>query len=119
MILVHGDNYKGGISMSKKNYTKYANKQDEEIINEPIAVKKDAEPVAEDNLVSENKTGIVTNCVRLNVRKEPKTDAAIICEIDNKTEVVIDENASTREFYKVYMASGIEGFCMKKYITIQ
>lgn len=105
--------------MSKKNYAKYAKKQDEEIINESIVVEKDVEPVVEDNLVSENKIGIVTNCVRLNVRKEPKTDAAIVCEIDNKTEVEIYENESTREFYKVCMASGIEGFCMKKYITIK
>lgn len=33
---------------------------------------------------------------------------------EHNTMLVIYENESTEEFYKVYTASGIEGFCMKK-----
>lgn len=62
--------------------------------------------------------GIVVDCVKLNVRKAPAADAAIICTIPRETEVVISEEESTEEFYKVYTASGIEGFCMKQYISI-
>jgi hypothetical protein len=65
------------------------------------------------------KMGFVTNCKKLNIREEPKIDSAIVCEVDYQTELMIDENESTEEFYKVFTAAGIEGFCMKKFITIQ
>ncbi len=65
------------------------------------------------------KIGFVTNCKKLNIREEPRIDAAIVCEVDYQTELTIDENESTEEFYKVFTAAGIEGFCMKNFITIQ
>ncbi len=65
------------------------------------------------------KMGFVTNCKKLNIREEPRTDATIVCEVDYQTELMIDENESTEEFYKVFTAAGIEGFCMKNFITIQ
>lgn len=65
------------------------------------------------------KNGFVTNRKKLNVREEHKTDSAIVCEVDYQTELMIDENESTEEFYKVFTAAGVEGFCMKKFITIQ
>jgi hypothetical protein len=65
------------------------------------------------------KIGLVTDCKKLNVREEPQADAAIICEIAYQTELIIDEKESTEEFYKVCMAVGIEGFCMKKFIAVQ
>jgi len=65
------------------------------------------------------KIGFVTNCKKLNVREKPRTDATIICEVDYQTEVMIDEKESTEEFYKVYTAAGVEGFCMKKFIAIR
>jgi len=61
----------------------------------------------------------VTNCKKLNLREEPKKDSAIVCEVDYQTELMIDENESTEEFYKVCTAAGIEGFCMRKFIAIQ
>jgi hypothetical protein len=67
----------------------------------------------------EVKIGFVTNCKKLNVREEPKTDSAIVCEVDYQTELMLDEKGSTEEFYKVCTATGIEGFCMKKFIAIQ
>jgi hypothetical protein len=65
------------------------------------------------------KIGFVTNCKKLNVREEPRIDSAIVCEVDYQTELMIDENESTEEFYKVFTTAGIEGFCMKNFITIQ
>lgn len=69
--------------------------------------------------ISEIKVGIVTNCRKLNVREEPKLDAAVVCEVICQTELMIDEKESNDEFYKVCTAAGIEGFCMKKFIAIQ
>jgi hypothetical protein len=51
--------------------------------------------------------------------KKPTVEAPVVCEIVCQTELMIDENESTEEFYKVFTAAGIEGFCMKKFITIQ
>lgn len=65
------------------------------------------------------KMGFITNCKKLNIREEPRTDATIVCEVDYQTKLMIDENESTEEFYKVFTAAGIEGFCMKNFITIQ
>ena len=63
-------------------------------------------------------TGIVVNCERLNVRRDPQRDAPIVCVINKNTEVMIDESGSTRHFYKICTASGIEGFCVRDYIAI-
>lgn len=67
----------------------------------------------------EVKIGVVSNCNKLNIREEPSLDANIVCEITSTTELMIDENESTEEFYKVFTMSGLEGFCMKKFITVQ
>ena len=63
--------------------------------------------------------GIVTHCSRLNIRKEPTIKAAIVCEIDSNAELMVDQKESTEDFYKVCTATGIEGFCMKQFISVQ
>lgn len=64
-------------------------------------------------------SGVVTDCLKLNVRKESNTDADIVAVIDLLTEVMIDMDDSSDEFYKICTADGVEGFCMKKYIAVQ
>mgnify|MGYP000707620912 CR=1 FL=1 len=63
--------------------------------------------------------GIVIDCKNLNVREQPDGEADVLGTISADSEVLIDENEPTSEFYKVCTASGLEGFCMKKYIVIQ
>jgi hypothetical protein len=63
-------------------------------------------------------TGIVTGCARLNVRNDPSTTARILCALNESTEVMIDEDDSTEDFYKVCTATGVEGYCMKDFITL-
>ena len=67
----------------------------------------------------EVKIGVVANCNKLNVREKPTVEAPVVCEVVCQTELMIDENESTEEFYKVFTMSGLEGFCMKKFITVQ
>lgn len=62
--------------------------------------------------------GVVLNCPKLNVRKEPNTNADVVFVADNSTELVIDENSSTEDWFSVCTDNGIEGYCMKKYIAI-
>lgn len=63
--------------------------------------------------------GKVSGCKKLNIRKEPDGEAEILDVISNSSEIMIDESESTADFYKVYTESGLEGFCMKQYITVQ
>ena len=101
--------------MSKKDYTRYSKNQEKvREIQNGVAT---PEPVVEEE-PAKMKNGIVTDCVKLNVRKEPNTDAEIVCVIAGATEVAIDEANSTDVFYKVCTAAGIEGYCMKKFITL-
>lgn len=64
-------------------------------------------------------SGVVTDCLRLNIRKEPNLDAEVLTVIDLLSEVVVDMAASTEEFYKVTTSTGVEGFCLKKHIALQ
>lgn len=64
-------------------------------------------------------SGVVVNCLKLNVRREPKVNGEIITAIPALTEVVIDMDASSSDFYKVCAATGVEGFCMRKYIALK
>ncbi len=63
--------------------------------------------------------GIVINCKNLNVREQPNGEADVLGTIPADSELLIDESESTSEFYKVCAVSGLEGFCMKKYIAVQ
>lgn len=63
--------------------------------------------------------GVVTDCLRLNVRKEPKADAEVVAIIDALSQVTVDMDKSTGEFCKVLTPAGVEGFCMKKYIALR
>lgn len=81
------------------------------------AVEESIEETVEETPVSV--TGIVSGCNKLNVRKSPTPLAEVLCVIDKNSKVEIDEAASTTEFYKVCTASGVEGYCMKKFITVE
>lgn len=63
--------------------------------------------------------GIVIDCKNLNVREQPDGEADVLGTIPADSEILIDESESTSEFYKVCAVSGLEGFCMKKYIAVQ
>ena len=64
-------------------------------------------------------TGTVVNCGKLNVREAPTVSSAVVCEIPVNSEVAIDTDNSTDEFYKVCTEHGFEGYCMKKYIEVE
>lgn len=103
--------------MSRTNYTKFSNPKPEEIpIEEPVV-----ETVQEETVEQEVDflTGVVDHCSMLNVRSEPDRNATVLRAISVTTNVMIDPTESTDEFYKVYLADGSEGFCMKKFIEIE
>ena len=63
--------------------------------------------------------GVVIDCLKLNVRKEPSGDAEVLAIIDALSKVTVDMDASSGAFYKVCTAAGVEGFCMRKYIALK
>lgn len=101
--------------MSKKR-----NKPVAKPVTETIEAIEEIQVVEEVEVVEAEivKTGKVANCSKLNVRKRPVANAEIICIIDKGTDMVVDENKSTEEFYKVILNSGVEGYCMKKFIAV-
>ncbi len=63
-------------------------------------------------------TGVVT-CLRLHIHTEPNVDSEVVCKIRYLTEVEIDLNSSTDDFYKVCTETGAEGYCKKGEVTLK
>lgn len=90
---------------------------------DPVLV--DSVEIAEDTRVEEIEEaveeiiGVVTDCLRLNIRKEPNKDSEVAVIVNCLDEVKIDPETSTDEWYAVCTVAGIEGFCMKKYIAVR
>lgn len=61
--------------------------------------------------------GFVDNCSKLNVRKSPSIKSDVLLVLNRDDEVIVRPDDSDDEWYAVY-ANEQEGFCMKKYITI-
>ena len=127
--------------MSNKHYTQYSKFSGEEpmLVNDPeleveeaveekveepiegqiVIPEVEPEPDPEPSVEPENqKFGKVSNCKKLNIRKLPSRDAEIVSELIEGSEVMIDEKESTALFYKICTEHGIEGYCMKDYITV-
>lgn len=128
--------------MKHKNYTQYSqNKNNKEVNNnvidgqitvfETVNPEEGATLSADEvinNLTTEdvatvnddgNLTGVVTGCTRLYVRERPDKHAKPLCLIDVDEEVtILTDEATTEDFYSVITSSGVKGYCMKNYITV-
>ena len=58
------------------------------------------------------------NCARLNVRVSPMVDASVVCVLDCGAKVSITDDFDD-VFYNIYTETGICGYCMKKFITVE
>ena len=89
-----------------------------------VEEKVDAAIVPEEPVVEEAPTikivkGVVSGCTKLNVRKEAKKDAKVLAVIDVKTKVEVEPDNSTDKWYKIITKDGVEGYCMKEFITLK
>jgi hypothetical protein len=127
--------------MSKHNYSQYSKKNadiDETIVEETDVVEET--PVVEETVVVDETvvteaapvvevdvdkkrakpakpiTGVVVNCTKLNVRANPDATADVVCVLDAKSEVKIDKAKSNKEWFAVCTATGVEGYCMRKFV---
>lgn len=76
-----------------------------------------AEPEVEP-IKPEPKTGIVT-ANKLNIRKLPSPNAPVVAVVDKDTQLMIEPDYETVEWFQVYTPAGIDGYCMKKFVTIK
>lgn len=119
--------------MSKQNYqnyNKHYNNQKpsteakveevvEEIVETPVedTVEEQIEETKE-IIKKEVIIGVVTGCNKLNVRKSPSPKADKVATVEADSKLMIDMDESTAEYYKVYTESGIDGYCVKEYVTV-
>lgn len=54
-----------------------------------------------------------------NVFYGPSFDSDVLCVVTPDEEFEIDHNESRGEFYKIYTASGVEGFVRKKSVRTE
>ena len=64
-------------------------------------------------------TGVVTNCFKLNVRKEATTASDIMTVVTEGTKLMIDLDKSTASWYAIMFDDGKRGFVMKDFVKIK
>ena len=87
-----------------------AEEVEEEVTEE---VTKEATKEADSTVV-----GYVSGCLKLNIREEGYLGANVVCVVPEKTALLIEVAESNDEWYKVYTETGMEGLCMKQYVTL-
>lgn len=85
----------------------------------PSEENSNVESVDETTNVTEKTNGVVCGCETLFVRSEANKESSPLTIIEKDSKVEIDLDQSTEDFYKVTIESGIEGYCMKKFIEIK
>lgn len=138
-VLGNKDKKKEEIRLSRHNYSQYSNKNkknDENKVDETVDVTEEAaaqevevtpevvdtpvvEPVeetVETVALPKTVTGVVVNCAKLNMRAKPNANAAVICVLNAASEIEINIEESTDEWFRVYTATGVDGYCMRKFV---
>ena len=92
--------------------------------NTPTPASEDTQAsIPETEVTIDPVIGYVSNCEKLNIRRDPDTNAEILIVVNNNTKVEIDEELSTDEFYSVvaYCPNDVtvEGYAMKDFIDIK
>lgn len=112
--------------MSKHNYSQYSKKNNKPVVDVPVTPVPDAtttvsapEIPLEIKMVVEPTIGTVVGCIKLNVRVAPNIMATVSGVLDRKSEVKVNLDKSTDEWFSVCTAAGIDGYCMRKFIELK
>lgn len=62
--------------------------------------------------------GIVTDCLRAAIYKEPRANSKVVKVVTLLTKVTVDMEQSTDDFYRISTSKGVQGYCMKKFIAV-
>lgn len=80
-------------------------------------IKEQESEVCEDT--AHNMIGVATDCLKLNIREKPSKDSRVVTVVTCLDELEIDMGDSNDDWYAVCTATGIEGFCMKKFVAVR
>ncbi len=116
--------------MARKNYSKIYKEKENEVtpVEEVQIMTSQVKEIVENNEgievnevveVTNLVKGVISGCRKLYVRKKPNKGSVHLCILDAGTEVTVNTAESTEDFYKVCTAAGIEGYCMKKFMSIK
>lgn len=103
--------------MSNKNHTNYSKISTTPAVVD-MTIETDVTPAIVEPPV-EPIDGIVSGCKKLNIRKEPSRKGEVVCEVLEGTALMIDPSVSTDDWFRVYTETGVEGYCMKNFVTIK
>lgn len=78
---------------------------------------EEAEEVFEKPVEKKNRTGHISGCELLNVRKEPMPNAPVIAVL-NTSDLFVVQGDDDPIFFKVKTVNGVSGYCMKKFVTV-
>ena len=110
MIHAPGENNEK-IPMTKEIY-------ENSVLNDSTeAIEKRETEFCED--AARNVIGVVTDCLKLNIREKPTKDSRVVTVVTCLDELEIDMGDSNDDWYAVCTATGIEGFCMKKFVAVR
>ena len=90
---------------------------DEVAIEQPVIEEVESE-VTEEPKAYEFLDGIVHNCVKLNVRKNPSIDSDVIAVLNEQERIKVKDVDTLSDWYFIQLPNGEEGFSMKKYIAV-
>lgn len=64
--------------------------------------------------------GMVTNCKKLNVRREAQKRADnVLCVVSAGDVLEIDKDRSTNAWFHVTTTDGVDGYCMKEFVAVE
>lgn len=90
---------------------------DEVVIEQPV-IEKVVSEVEEEPKTDMFLDGIVHNCVKLNVRKNPSIDSDVIAVLNEQDKIKVKDVDTISDWYFIQLPNSKEGFSMKKYIAV-
>lgn len=90
---------------------------DEVAMEQPV-IEEVVSEVAEELKIDEFLDGIVHNCVKLNVRKNPSIDSDVIAVLNEQDKIKVKDVDTLSDWYFIQLPNGKEGFSMKKYVAV-
>lgn len=97
----------------KKDVTSFEQKVEEKIDEDRTT----EEVHAEEEIVKPTYIGIVSGAAKVYMRTDADKESDPVCILDEDDELVVIDD-SNGEWYKVCNAAGIEGYIMKKFVTV-
>lgn len=110
--------------MGKNYYSMYDKEKKKE------EMKTEEKPVDDKEIIIEKKSTMqeekhavvkkakVIDCVRLNIRETPDTQANILTTVNVGVEIVVDDTSLDKNWCSVKLLNGLKGYAMRKFLKI-